>query len=376
MEAGPHVAVVALGDPESPQTWSGTTAGVLLALRELGARAHAVDLTLPPGVEQTLLLAGAAPSRNRFDAQSASLTMRVRSRLAQLRVQNVALDGAVQVGTNFQLPAGLPYVTLEDMTVRQGLALHPVFSRMSPRGVAGWERRRAHVYARARVCTAASHWVADSLIADYGIAPERTAVVGLGANHLTDPGNEGRDWGTPQFLFVGLDWERKGGPILLRAFSDVRSAHPDATLDLVGGHPLVDQPGVVGHGVRSRANTDDRRLISELFSRATCLVMPSQVEPFGIVHIEAASAGIPSIGSSVGGPRDIIGEDGGLLVGPGDEQALARAMLHLCDPGIAYRAGLAARERARLFTWPKVAERLLRSLGLATADRRELAPPL
>jgi glycosyltransferase involved in cell wall biosynthesis len=368
-----RVAVVAVGDPESTQTWSGTTAGVLSALRGLDVETHAIDLTLPAGIEQATLAAAAGTSRNRFDAQSTALTTRVRSGLAHVRMRGLELDGAVQIGTTFSLPSRLPFVTLEDMTLRQAISVHPVFSRMSTGAIAGWERRRAGIYDSARACAVASHWAGDSLIDDYGVARARTAVVGLGANHRIDVQAGERDWSIPRFLFVGIDWQRKGGPLTVRAFSRLRRMYPDATLDLVGGHPRLDEPGLRAHGPLSPELAGEREVMAGLFARATCLVMPSQVEPFGIVHIEAAAAGIPSIGSSVGGPRDLIGADGGLVVDPDDEEGLLAAMLSLSDPASARRMGAAARERARLYTWAKVAERLLRTLGLRIPDGREPA---
>ncbi len=368
----PSLALVTVGDPASPTTWSGTTAGVLTALRDLGVRTHAIDLKLPPGLDEALLVAGAARTRNRFDAESAALTVRVRSALLRKRLRGLELDGVVQVGSTFQVPPAIPYVTLEDMTVRQSVGVHPVFGRMSPGAMEGWERRRAQIYAGARRCAVASHWAADSLQRDYNLQGSHTAVVGLGANHRIEA-QGARSWAPPRFLFIGIDWERKGGPVLLKAFGRLREERPDVGLDVVGAHPRLEQAGVQFHGVLSHADPEGRRAISELFAKATCLVMPSTVEPFGIVHIEAASAGIPSIGTSVGGPRDIIGADGGLIVDPGDEEGLYRAMLELCDAETARRMGAAAAERALLYTWPQVAERLLRALELQAPDGRELA---
>jgi glycosyltransferase involved in cell wall biosynthesis len=146
-----------------------------------------------------------------------------------------------------------------------------------------------------------------------------------------------------------------------------------ATLDVIGGHPPLQQAGVSFHGVLSQAREQEREIILGLFARATCFVMPSLVEPFGIAYVEAASAGIPSIGSSMGGPRDVIGTDGGAVVAPNDEDALLEAMLRLAEPETARRMGDAARERSALYTWPKVAERLLRALGLSAPGGRGLA---
>jgi glycosyltransferase involved in cell wall biosynthesis len=368
--APPIVAVAAVGDPESPATWSGTSLGILRGLRELGVATDAVDLTFARGLEQAVLAAGAISTRNRFDAHGAALSMSMRGLLAKRRLGPSA--GVIQIGTTFALPQATNYVTLEDMTLRQACAIHPVFSRMSAQGVRSWERRRASIYAGARMCAVSSHWAAGSLASDYGVAPERIAVVGLGSNHDVATDAVKRD-GPPRFLFVGIDWERKGGPVLLRAFARVRRAHPDATLDLVGGHPPVDQEGVRAHGVLSLQHPADRDLMAELFVTASCLVVPSLMEPFGIVYLEAASAGIPSIVGSEGGAREAIGADGGLVVAPGDEKGLEQAMLRLTDSATARRMGDAARERSALYTWPKVAERLLRALGLSAPDGRALA---
>jgi glycosyltransferase involved in cell wall biosynthesis len=367
----PNIAVVGVGDPASPATWSGVTAGILAGLGDLDVAVHTIDLALPKGLEQLLLAVAAAPTLNRFDAEGAALTSRSRSLSAGRRLRGNAIDGVIQIGTTFSLPPGPRYVTLEDMTLRQGSSVHPVFSRMSPRAIASWERRRSAIYAGARMCTAASRWTAASLRHDYGLAPGRVAVVGFGANHRMRPSE--RDWSVPRYLFVGIDWQRKGGPEVLRAFARVRERHPAATLDLIGGHPPLEQEGVSAHGVLSHARERDREIVAGLFARATCFVMPSLVEPFGIAYVEAGSAGVPSIGTSVGGPRDVIGSDGGIVVEPGDEAGLLEAMLRLANPETSRRMGEVARGRSALYTWTKVAERLLRSLGADAPDGRVLA---
>ncbi|MGI8886647.1 MAG: glycosyltransferase family 4 protein [Gaiellaceae bacterium] len=171
-----------------------------------------------------------------------------------------------------------------------------------------------------------------------------------------------RDWTRPRFFFMGYDWERKNGPMVLRAFAQLREKFPHARLDVAGGHPRIEMDGIVTHGSLDFSEPSDRAQAEALFEKATCFVMPSKFEPFGMVYVEAAAAGVPSIGTTVGGARDIIGEGAGLLVDPSDERALAEAMAALCDPEIASRMGNAALERSRHFTWPAVAERILQVL--------------
>jgi glycosyltransferase involved in cell wall biosynthesis len=366
-----RVAVVSVGDPSSPATWSGVTAGVLEALATLGVEVRPLDLSLPRGAEQSMLLAAALPTHNRYDAHGAAATRALRSLLARRGMRGHGVDGVIQIGTNFSLSPETRFVTLEDMTLRQASIVHPIFSRMSAGVVERWETARSRIYDRARMCAVASHWAAESVRCDYGVAAERIAVVGFGANHSVPPPR--RDWSAPRFLFVGIEWQRKGGPQLLRAFARLRQHHPNATLDLVGGHPPLQEPGVNAHGILSQQRPADREQLAGLFARATCMVVPSLVEPFGIVHVEAASAGMPSIGSSLGGPRDVLGDGGGVVVDPYDEDGLLRAMLLLADPETAHAMGEAARERSHLYTWACVAERLLRAMGLRVPDGHPLA---
>jgi glycosyltransferase involved in cell wall biosynthesis len=96
--------------------------------------------------------------------------------------------------------------------------------------------------------------------------------------------------------------------------------------------------------------------------------MPSHFEPFGIVYVEAAAAGVPSVGTVIGGARDAIGDEGGLLVDPLDEQALVEAMTAMSDPTSASTMGAAALKRSTLFTWAAVAERIGNILELRTVS--------
>ena len=174
----------------------------------------------------------------------------------------------------------------------------------------------------------------------------------------------------PRFLFVGREWERKHGPLLLPAFARLRDEVPQARLDLVGEHPPVR--GTASRGTGRCGSTSPRGGARARAVRAsTCFVMPSEVEPFGLAYIEAALAGVPSIATSVGGAGTIVAEGRGLLVPPGDGPALLDAMRTLADPAVARRMGEAARERSRLFTWESVGARLLRALGLPGGEGAE-----
>jgi len=363
-----RIALAATGDPLAPETWSGTPLGVARGLRAHGAEVSGVDATPPAPVRQLAVALAAARRRSRVDAWYTPGMHRLRSRVAARRLGDV--DGAVLMGAEFGLPSRTRYVTLSDLTLVQARATHPVFSRLSDGVFRGWQQRQREVYERAVACCAASHWAAASLREDYGLPASKVSVVGLGRNH-EPAAAAGRTWSAPRFLFVGREWERKHGPSVLAAFGSLRAERPDARLDVVGGHPALRGEGVTGHGALRLEVPDEAARVRELFATATCYVMPSEVEPFGLAYVEAAAAGVPSIATSVGGAGTIVAEGTGLLVAPGDSAALLAAMRRLADGDVARRMGEAARARARLFTWERVGARLLAALGLPGGEGAE-----
>jgi glycosyltransferase involved in cell wall biosynthesis len=368
-----RVGVAFPGDPGQPATWSGTPSGVIRGLSEAGIEAVAINVEPGPRLRSATLNALALPYlRPRRDVVAAVRHARAAARACPalgvvysaaakgaLR-QAGELDGIIQIGTGYKLPAGVPIATFEDMTVAQTKQHpYPGWELLSPRAVEARVAAQRRAYAEAVACCLTSRWAAESVIRDYGVPASKVHVVGVGRNHTAPVAN--RDWRQPRFLFVGMEWARKNGDGVVRAFVRLRGELPLARLDVVGQHPRLDEPGVVGHGVLRLDVPEERDRVERLFSEATCFVMPSHVEASAIAYVEAAAAGLPSIGTSCGGSEYLIG-DGGLIVDPSDDQALLAAMRRLSEPETAARMGAAARRRSEMFTWPAVARRLVRAL--------------
>jgi glycosyltransferase involved in cell wall biosynthesis len=371
-----NVGLAYCGDADLAGTWSGTPASLGNAMRGHGASVVAVKAQPHHAVETaaahllTLARLHRTPGATLMQRARLSRTislytgrpmsvLRTRGLRREIR-EAMPLDAIVQIQTNYAVPPGIPVATLEDMTVAQALELpYPEWRSLSKREQASGLERQRLAYERASVCCFMTQWAADSAIEDYGIPREKTHVVGVGRNHSPKPVD--RDWRTPRFLFVGGDWDRKNGALIVRTFARIREQIPEARLDLVGSHPEVDAPGVHGHGWLSLANEEHRRRLDGLFESATCFVMPSLCEPSAISYLEAGAAGVPSIGSTVGGSRELIG-DGGCVVDPYDAEALFDAMLQFSDGELAREAGGRAISRADWFTWPNVAGRILAAL--------------
>jgi glycosyltransferase involved in cell wall biosynthesis len=268
----------------------------------------------------------------------------------------------VQIGTGYTIPGDVPVATYEDMTIPQAVALgYPGWDGLSERAVRARMAGQRRAYERATACCASTAWATGSMTGDYGIAPEKVHAVGIGRNHA--PAAPPRDWSAPRFLFVGVDWLGKNGPAVLDAFRALRAERPGATLDVVGAHPPLTDPGVTGHGFLDMGDPADQRRLEGLYGTATAFVLPSLREAAGIAYVEAMSAGVGVIGSAAGGSYALIG-DAGCVVDPADGAGLLDAMRRFADPATAERLGAIARERAVDFTWPTVAARIVAALGL------------
>jgi phosphatidyl-myo-inositol alpha-mannosyltransferase len=216
-----------------------------------------------------------------------------------------------------------------------------------------------------------------------------------------DPARPHRDL---RILFVGRAEERKGLPVLLRAFEALRGAGVEARLTVAGATPEEVQPLLLepeGVEVAGRVSEDEKW---RLLGATDVLCAPSLGgESFGMVLTEAFASGTPVVASDIAGYRDVVrGGVDGLLVPMSDAVELGEALHGLAfDPDRRSRMATAARERAERFAWPRVASdvvevyeealslprpegrlaRAARRTGVASADpqppgRRERLPSL
>jgi phosphatidylinositol alpha-mannosyltransferase len=172
-----------------------------------------------------------------------------------------------------------------------------------------------------------------------------------------------------RIVFVGQAVERKGLPLLLRAFEALRE-HVPSELTVIGPSPSELEPMLLDPtGVRMLGKVDDETKRYEL-EHADVLCAPSLGgESFGMVLTEAFAAGTPVIASNIPGYRDVV-RDGvdGVLVDPGNAQAIAETLRDLWEePERRARMARAAANDVQRFAWPQVAAEIMEAYEDAIA---------
>lgn len=189
-----------------------------------------------------------------------------------------------------------------------------------------------------------------------------------GAPPARPPRAADNDWDGPRFLFVGTQFEIKGGAALLRAFADLHRVVPTARLDLITHLPddrktLAAQPGMTVH----RADLGRDALWQRFFANTDVLVLPTYVDSFGMVALEALAHGLAVIATDLYALPEMVedGVNGSLLRGP----------LSIWDgfrPGPLYRALDQAPDRAGGLDTGAF-ERELTAAMMRLSDRETLA---
>ena len=240
--------------------------------------------------------------------------------------------------------AGSKFVVSVDATPKQMDEMGAFYSH--GKQAAGIERAKAKwyrsVFKSAAGIVAWSYWAAESLGRDYGVDPSRIEIVhpGASAGFFEIP-RQAQERRKPRILFVGGDFERKGGGDLLAAYEGIRTS---ADLTIVTESTFEAPEGVeVLRGLKP--GTPE---LFEAFAKADVFCLPTRGDCTPVVLAEAQAAGLPVVTTSVGSNCDaVLHERTGFIVQPGDRTSLEQYLGRLVEnPSVRFEISRNARERA------------------------------
>jgi glycosyltransferase involved in cell wall biosynthesis len=254
---------------------------------------------------------------------------------------------------------------------------------MGPALLEGYKwRLNRDCFRAARHLVAWTAWTKRGLVADYEVPADKITVIPPGVN--TDewrcPTPRVRSQGPVKILFVGGNFERKGGNVLLDAFRRLaaeaaRGDAPELELHVVTRDTVPLERGLRVYNDLS-ANSEG---LQQLYRESDIFCLPTFGDSQPLVLSEAGAAGLPAVTTDVAAIPELV-RDGetGLVVPPGDRDALTAALRRLfCDEDLRLRLGTAAVETvSREFNSPKNTARLLgllKQVAQAGADERRVA---
>lgn len=232
----------------------------------------------------------------------------------------------------------VPTVIMPDMTPHQLDLMAEFYNHPKPgdSALTRYKHRvNVDIYRAARLIAPWSNWTKGSLLRDYGVPEEKIVVLppGVDTEQWAPPPAEMRQARQealnqlPQVLFVGGDFERKGGPLLLDWF--LARGQQSCELHIVTRTPPALPERVPGLHVYTNLEANDPRL-TQLYRESHVFVLPTLADCFGVASIEAMATGLPVITTNVGGVPDIV-DDGqqGFLIEPQDGVMLASRLERL-----------------------------------------------
>jgi glycosyltransferase involved in cell wall biosynthesis len=214
------------------------------------------------------------------------------------------------------LDTDLPTVFWSDATHAALFDFYPEYSNLCPETVRAGHQIEQRAIDRASAVILSSDWAAQSAIRDYGADPGKVHVIPFGANldeppssSLVEDAIQARPRRNCKLLFVGVDWDRKGGQLALEVAEELNHRGLPTILTIVGCDPFANSPppDFVRHeGFLSKRTREGSRRMEDLLAESHFLIVPSSAECFGLVYCEANAYGVPCLARAVGGVPTII----------------------------------------------------------------------
>lgn len=210
------------------------------------------------------------------------------------------------------LETELPILYSSDATAQLMFEYYPEFSKISTRSIRQADELERRSIARADALIYPTNWAAQSAIEHYQADPKKVHVIPFGANFQNVPDRERALTPRPgpalKLLFVGVNWDRKGGTIAVAALRELLAKGMNAELTVVGCIPpeTVDRDQITIIPFLDKNDSAQAKKLSSLYLKSDFLILPTRNECYGIAFCEAAAHGVPSIATATGGVPDVI----------------------------------------------------------------------
>jgi len=210
-----------------------------------------------------------------------------------------------------------PIVFWTDATFAAMENYYEDFKGLSKRTIKHCHLYEKNAIERSSLAVYSSKWAANSSIKIYGADPNKVTIIPFGANiklkrTLSDieQNNNKKSKGICKLLFIGQDWERKGGETAVKVARYLNENYVETQLTIVGCTPPVDLPDFVRvYGFVDKSKKEGENVINKLYSENHFFILPTIAECTPVVFSEANSFGLPIITTDTGGISSLIKDE-------------------------------------------------------------------
>lgn len=342
------------------QCWSGTPYGILEALkRQCEVKNFAINYKL----NMFDKLWGKFLYGNEFNIKS---TNKGEKQINKLNVQDNSpclvfleyMTQKIEDTYSFQ-DCSVDFLVRLRLNEKELLRYSPLPNSINEKGISKRLELTQKFYKHCKGIFTMSKWLANDLIINSQENPEKVHWVGGGCNidiSKIDMSQKKRN----RFLFVGKDWERKNGPLVVKAFQLLAEKYPNIELYIAGPNKIPSKL-IRDNRIKFVGCISYEELII-LYNLCDFFVMPSQFEAYGIVFAEALIFGLPCIGKDCFAMPEFI-EDGvnGYLIRNNDLEELALKMEKLLqNRNIVEFVKSNSCIYQDIYSWDRVAERIIK----------------
>lgn len=320
------IAFLTSVDPLNKRSWSGTCYYMLKALQK-----HCGEVTALGPVKPKILTFG------RIFNKVLSLTIKKKysyehsiylaKRYAEIFNRKISQDSfdivfAPAASTEIALlDRKIPIVYVSDSTFTLSTNYYPLYTNLLKVSVREGIFLEKLAIKNASLILYPSGWAAQSAIRDFQTEKAKIRIVPFGANLEEIPSKEvilAREKSDAcRLLFIGVDWERKGGDIALEALTKLQEHGLPAELVICGCTPpkMSSDAGVTVIPYLDKNDEAQRKKLNHLLLTSDFLLLPTRSECYGIAFCEASAYGLPVLATDTGGVSGAVkhGENGFML---------------------------------------------------------------
>ena len=301
-------------DPKDINHWSGTLYYIYQQLK----KKHQIEIIGPELLGQLNLF-----SNGNFPKDFSILDNRYVKILGHLlseRINRLKYDLIFFGDLIFQpLDADIPYINLSDLTYEQ-VKKHIMTNHRDIQPGIQLEKQLLDTCIRVIYC---SEWIKKRAIEFHNLNSDsnKIDVVEFGAN-IPTPVNYSININMDicRLVFIGKNWEKKGGDKVLQAYKKLRREGFPCSLTIIGSTPkgtISTEKGLTIIPFLNKEKREHMNKLSQILSDSHFLVLPTVFDAYGIVFCEASAYGVPSITSNVGGVSQPVHEEkNGFLLPP------------------------------------------------------------